>query len=165
MNVVPRTPKIEHGKRTTYVRGCRCDACKQANTEYGQNLKKRRRTGQRIQPPLASVTTIRQQESAVATIERDPDEPGRVELAVLKEVQSLSASSRHAGLVESIMTMAKILDNPEAITTHPSAHRQLTLGLDKLHEESVGRKGMLADVAAMTVRNPPKATKGAKKDA
>lgn len=158
---------IVHGKRSTYVRGCRCELCKQANTEYGQSLKDRRRTGGKIQPPLAkletplpitddrvinlaSVTQIRAGDPASG--EAYPDEPGEVEMAVAKEIKSLSAAPKHPGLVQSALAMAKILDNPGAITTHPSAHRQLTVSLDKLWNVSVGRQGKLADVAAMTRR-------------
>jgi hypothetical protein len=156
-----KVSKIEHGKRTTYVRGCRCELCCAANTEYGQELKRRRLRGDRIQPPLASiqpalasVTTI----GAPAPPAADPDEPGRVETAVSKEIKSLSAARKHPGLIQSILSMAKILDNPEAVTTHPSAHRQLAMGLEKLWGESVGRKGTLADVAAMTNRTKPAAS-------
>ena len=151
---MPRSPKIVHGKRSTYVRGCRCEPCKEANTQYQKDLKDRRRRGERIQPPLASVTTIRQPAETAPT--RDADEPGPVELAVAKEVKGLSAAGKRPGLVESLYAMAKILDNDAAITTHPSAQRRLEEGLDKLWGASVGRKGTLADVAKMTERGPAK---------
>jgi hypothetical protein len=93
--------------------------------------------------------------SAPAAVADEPDEPGRVEMAVAREIKSLSASPKHPGLIESILSMAKILDNREAVTTHPSAHRQLAMGLEKLWGESVGRKGTLADVAAMSNRTKP----------
>lgn len=145
---MPRQPKIEHGKRTTYVRGCRCERCCEANTQYGKDLKERKRRGQ---PSLASVTTIGR--SAVQP-ERDPDTPGPVETAVIKEMKGLSAANKQPGLVQSIIAMAQILDNPGAVTTHPSAQHRLMTGLDKLWGASVGRKGTLADVAKMAQRGP-----------
>ena len=174
-SLVARKPKIVHGKRTTYVRGCRCELCTEANTKYGQDLKARRRRGDRIQPPLASVTRIPQQKGRELDLGdvplepggAPPDEddvesgdapprkrqPGRVEREVTREMTGLSAAPKHPGLVASIIAMAKILDNPEAVTTHPSAHRQLTMGLNQLWSASVGRKGKLASVAAMTARD------------
>lgn len=165
-----REPKIEHGKRTTYVRGCRCGLCKQANTEYGKKLKARRRRGDAIQPPLASVTNIAQPKGGQnreldlgdVPLPSVPNQPaaqrteldlGPVEKAVVREMASLSASAKHPGLVESVRAMAKILDTPEFVTTQPSAHRQMTAGLDKLWSKSVGRQGELASVAAM-IRRP-----------
>jgi hypothetical protein len=152
----PTKKKIEHGKRGTYVRGCRCDKCTLANTEYGQNLKDRKRLRKPIQPPmtpisaLASVTNIRTSEPP-----QERTEPGEVEVAVIAEMKALSAASKHPGVVASVIAMARILDNPGAVTTHPSAHRQMTASLDKLWAASVGRKGTLADVAAMTNRSKP----------
>lgn len=80
--------------------------------------------------------------------------PGRVEAAVLREVGGLSAAVKREGLVESVLSMARVLDNPLCVTTHPSAARQLSLGLDKLHAASLPAKGRLASVAAMSARRP-----------
>ena len=118
-----RRPKIEHGKRGTYVRVCRCDECCKANTEYGQELKKRRRTGQKIQAPLATVTNLRAEKPEPD--DDTPKEPGEVELVVIKEMKSLSAAQKHPGVVQSVIAMVRILDDRAAITTHPSAHRQM----------------------------------------
>jgi hypothetical protein len=162
MKVVPRDPKPEHGKRSTYVRGCRCELCCAANTAYGIELKARRRRGDKIQPPLASiasVTSIRGAKPPTPAPARDPDEQGPNELSVIKEMKGLSATTKRPGLVQSIIAMAKILDNDAAVTTHPSAQRRLEEGLDKLWGASVKRKGTLSEVAAMTNREAPKAAK------
>lgn len=158
---------IVHGKRATYVRGCRCKLCCEANTQYGKDLKARKRRGEKIQPAFEKIQAPEKIQSPLASVTKliagvvpppdppapDPDEPGSVEIAVMKEMRSLSAFRRRPGLVESVRSMAKVLDNPEAVTTHPSAHRQLTMGLEKLWSESVGRKGTLAEVAAMSNRD------------
>ena len=36
---------MQHGKRWTYINGCRCSECKAANTDYMRELAQRRREG------------------------------------------------------------------------------------------------------------------------
>jgi hypothetical protein len=83
-----------------------------------------------------------------------PEGAGRVEKMVDEEIRRLTPKVRenYVGLIESALAMARIIDNPNALTTHPSAQRQLMVALDKLHNQSVGRQGKLASVAAMTTR-------------
>lgn len=44
---------VEHGRRSSYQRGCRCDECRQAHTEYQREYQQRRR-GKGSPPPTAS---------------------------------------------------------------------------------------------------------------
>lgn len=149
---------VQHGKRTTYVRGCRCEACKEANRQYGIDLKERKRSGGTVVTPLRSLSSLPAMPPPPEA-EKDPDEIGRNELAVAAEIRTLSSASKHPGLVESALSMAKILDNPIAVTTHPSAQRQLMVALDKLHAASTKRKDSnLAKVAQMAVRGGPQAS-------
>jgi hypothetical protein len=76
--------------------------------------------------------------------------PGPVEAKVRAEIDTLSAAAKHPGMVEAALAMARLLDKPQLATTHPSAQRQLVATLDKLWTASVGRKGKLASVAAMS---------------
>jgi hypothetical protein len=48
--------------------------------------------------------------------------------------------------------MAKILDDRRLSTTHPSAMRQLALGLNEIRGASHIARGKLASVAALTKR-------------
>jgi hypothetical protein len=88
----------------------------------------------------------------------DSDEPGRVETQVAAEIKLLTPKVRssYIGLIESALAMARIIDNPNLSTTHPSAQRQLMVALDKLHDQSVGKQGKLASVAAMSERGGKK---------
>ena len=73
-----------------------------------------------------------------------------VEAAVLAEVQALGSSPR-PGLVAAAIAMARILDNPKAVSSQPPAARMLTSLLDKLRSASAqGRRGRLAVVRTMT---------------
>ena len=152
---------LQHGKRTTYVRGCRCDPCREANRLYGVNLSQRRRTGGPILVPLRPVnanpdggTEPQYQDTNMP----NPDEPGRVERQVAAEIEQLTDRVRkgYTGLIESALAMARIIDNTNLATTHPSAQRQLMVALDKLHSVSVGKKGGLAAVAEMSNRGASK---------
>lgn len=54
----------KHGIRTTYVAGCRCDPCRQANTDYGRTWDRRRRRQsygiETIEPRFADTTEARE---------------------------------------------------------------------------------------------------------
>jgi hypothetical protein len=166
--VLEMARRAKHGTRTMYVRGCTagadgkaCDACKEANRLYGQDLKERKRTGKMVQKPLASVTKIRVEQPEDSDDSDQPAEPGRVETAVASEISKMSARTKHPGLVASCLAMASIIDKPALVTTHPSAQRQLSHTLDKLWAASVGRTGKLADISQMSRRTVKAADKAA----
>jgi hypothetical protein len=58
-----------------------------------------------------------------------------VEAAVLAEVQALGWGVR-PGLVAAAVAMARILDNPKAVSSQPPAARMLTTLLDKIRTAS-----------------------------
>jgi hypothetical protein len=69
---------------------------------------------------------------------------------VLAEIQALGSSAR-PGLVAAAVAMARILDNPKAVSSQPPAARVLTSLLDKLRSASAqGPRGRLAVVRTMT---------------
>jgi hypothetical protein len=143
--------EVKHGKRTTYVRGCRCDPCKEANRKYTEDLRDRKRTNKPVLTPLRSLNPEPEQKQVQVY---DPDEPGRVESAVQLEINLLTQKVRETlpGLIASALAMARDIDNPALATSHPSSQRQLMAALSQLHNASVGRKGKLADVAQMANR-------------
>jgi hypothetical protein len=149
----PETLKtLRHGNRTTYVRGCRCEECRAANRAYQHELNDRRRMGEPVNKPLAKVTSLRSEPVMEPEVEQETG-PGPVQAAVIAQIATLSAAKRQPGLAESVIAMARIIDNPRLATTHPSAHRQLMAGVDKLAAASVGRKGNLAQIASMSQRD------------
>lgn len=136
----PRTAK--HGTRSCYVAGCRKPECVAANTQYNRDKRAEKRG-------LASVSSL-------------PDRPippeegpqfGKVEAAVLAELETLSSVAKHPALAASVVVLAHNLDNQLLATSHPSMQRRLQAGLAELHEKSTGRIGKLTSISSMSKRS------------
>ena len=137
----------EHGSRTRYNAGCRCDACKLASREYDKSRRQRMLSSKHAP---ATVTNLR---SAPAS---EPAELGRVESGVMAEIGSLSTTASRQGLVEIAIALARVLDSPLAIAQHASAAHRLSETLDKLRKGADSKTGKLAAVRQMT-RKPAEA--------
>jgi hypothetical protein len=73
---------------------------------------------------------------------------GVVEAAVQAEIDALG--SDRGGLKATAVALAKILDNPKAISTQPAAAAKLADILGELRKNSTGRRSKLAEVRSMT---------------
>jgi hypothetical protein len=125
---------IRHGTRYRYTQGCRCDDCKNANTLYLRRRRERQLTGE-----------VTQSESREANAS-----PGPVESGVAAEIDGLAAQAR-PGLAQAALALARVLDNPRAISSHASSAKVLATLLDKLRAVSArGRRGRLAVVRSMS---------------
>ena len=131
----------QHGSRTKYNSGCRCDDCKKASRDYD---KLRRLAKAADVKPSQIVTRL-----PVATAPGE-DSTGRVEAGVLAEIGALSTADSRTGLVEIAIALARVLDSPLAIAQHPSAAHRLSETLDKLRKGAETRTGRLAAVRQMT---------------
>ena len=135
---------VQHGTRTKYNQGCRCEACVQSSRDYNK----------------ARAQAIRAQKHAPATVTKlltgpklvtaSDHEPGRVEAGVMNEIGGLSTAANRQGLVEIAIALARVLDSPLAIAQHPSAAHRLSETLDKIRKGSESRQGKLAAVRSMT---------------
>lgn len=137
---------MKHGTFRGYNSGCRCPDCKAANTLHQRDTRAKRR-GLPVQPRSGAV-------SAWAP----PTEPGEVELAVLEELATLSASQTRLGAVQAALACARILDSPEQFPSHVRATASLTYIMDLLRKVSgVGDRhhGRLASVKPITRRKKP----------
>ena len=85
-----------------------------------------------------------------AAPEGQPDGPGRVEAAVMAEIESLGVD--RPGSVESLLAMARLIDDPAKWSQHSSADRRLQAGLSELRSVSGVKGRKLASVRAMTSR-------------
>jgi len=141
---------VQHGNRTRYNAGCRCEPCVGANRDYNK-LRGQRARAKRHAP--ATVTAL-----PTGTTQTEPGEQsaGRVEAGVLSEIAGLSTAASRQGLVEIAIALARVLDSPLAIAQHPSAAHRLSETLDKIRKGSDSRQGRLASVRSMT--RPGKAT-------
>lgn len=137
----------QHGSRTRYNSGCRCDECKKASRDYD---KVRRQRMLASKHGGGTVTTLPTSTNA------DEHQPGMNEAGVLAEIGSLSTAASRPGLVAVAITLARVLDSPLAIAQHSSAGHRLSETLDKLRKGADSKAGKLASVRQMT-RKPSEA--------
>jgi hypothetical protein len=71
---------------------------------------------------------------------------------VLLEIEAIGAHHR-PGLAAAALALARILDNPKALSTQPAAARQLVAILGTLSKRTQ-RRGKLAVVKSMTTSSP-----------
>lgn len=134
----------QHGTRTRYNTGCRCDLCKQASRDYDKARRQKMLAQKHARPKVTALPTAKAA-AVVADVE-----PGRVEAGVLAEIEGLSTAASRQGLVEIAIALARVLDSPLAIAQHASAAHRLSETLDKLRRGADGRMGRLAAVRQMT---------------
>jgi hypothetical protein len=126
----------KHGTANRYNQGCRCDACKDSRRLRAADYRQRRIGGE--------VQSVADMPQGVAR-----DRPGPVESAVQSELEGLTAD--RSGLVETTLALARIMDNPRAVSSQPAADKVLAALLDELHTGSAhGRHGKLTVVRTMT---------------
>jgi hypothetical protein len=103
--------------------------------------------------PASLQQRYRERRSLAPVPNRTPEasSPGPVESGVEAEIAGLAES--RPGLAQIALALARIMDNPRALSSQPPAAKVLTTVLDKLH--SVGaqsRRGRLAVVRTLTER-------------
>jgi hypothetical protein len=76
---------------------------------------------------------------------------GAVEAAVALEIEGLGAD--RGGLKQTVLALARIMDNPKATSTQPAAAAKLADMLETLRKSTDGRKSKLGSVRSMTSRN------------
>ncbi len=80
-----------------------------------------------------------------------PSEPAPVESAVVAELDTLSAATDRPGVAQTALALARILDNPRAVSSQPPAAKVQVSLLDKMRSASVqGRRCRLSLVRTMT---------------
>ena len=127
----------KHGTRHRYNDGCRCEDCTAANAAYQQQYRERP-----VVVPLSAPVTPQ------------TFEPGPVESGVEAEIAGLAEA--RPGLAQAALALARVLDNPKAVSSHPPAAKVLAALLDKLRSASArGRSGRLAVVRAMSTGDKP----------
>jgi hypothetical protein len=137
-----------HGLRQTYKAGCRCDLCKQAESEYKKDLRRRQReaVGEFVTPVTPALSLVTPE---VVTANSQVSSLGAVEAAVAGEIEQLGPH-RRPGVAAVALALARILDNPKAVSTQPPAAGQLVHAMNTLRKSATGAKPKLASVRAMT---------------
>ena len=138
------------GSRQSYAEGCRCEACKAAQSQYMREWKARK-AGADIEaprmgrPPKGSSASV-----TVLPGSLPSGSAGAVEQAVMEELASLTSAETKKGIAAGALAMARILDNPLALAQQPAALARLQSALEELRKGSQKRRGRLASVQAMT---------------
>jgi hypothetical protein len=128
-----------HGTRQRYNEGCRCDECKAAQRAYQRRYRERKANG--LTRPVAVVTMSPPVADAT---------PGPVELGVQAEIDGLAAQAR-PGLAAAAICLAQLLDNPRAVSQHPSAAKVMVQLLDQVAKAGApARRTGLSVVRDMT---------------
>ena len=138
---------VQHGTRTKYNQGCRCEPCVQCSRDYNKARAQAIRAKKHAPATAATVTKLPNGPHLAVAQEY---EPGRVESGVMNEIAGLSTAASRQGLVEIAIALARVLDSPLAIAQHPSAAHRLSETLDKIRKGSDSRQGKLAAVRSMT---------------
>jgi hypothetical protein len=132
----------KHGTRRCYVAGCHCDACKAANRNYERERFARRANGE-APSRRAPVVTLPEQPVVASG-------PRPVERAVTSEIGGSTQADMRPALVETAVSLARILDNPRAISPQAAAAGKLADILDRLHKGAAPSQGGPKLVRAMT---------------
>lgn len=136
----------QHGTRTKFNAGCKCDACKQANRAYFKARRRKQEPAERKPAAPRNVTEFKPRIPNDPPVER---EPGVTEAAVMAEIAGLSTAEQRPGLVAVALAHARVLDDPLAISQHASNGHRLAEALDKLRKGADARTGRLASVRSI----------------
>lgn len=141
--------KTAHGMRSSYKAGCRCDLCKQAESTYRRQLRQRHREDVGLFTARSVTGLSLVNGAAEYPISGSVNTAGLVESAVSEEIAAMGTQTR-PGLAAVALALARVLDNPKAVSTQPAAARVLITTLDRLHSSLTQPRGRLATVRALT---------------
>lgn len=126
----------DHGTRSRYNAGCKCELCANAERQYKRDRRAKKREQAGTSAPAASVIAQLPAAAAPAT------ESGEtVEQSVQREIDKRDTSAR-PGLVATALALARVLDNRGALMQHASAAARLT--------------DILNQIAGMATKTPSK---------
>jgi len=139
----------EHGTRQCYADGCRLPECKAAQAKYRREHKARQLGVVTDFPKAGRKPKTAAEAAVVAAQDAVPAGAGWNEQQVLAELATLSSAETRKGAAASAIALAKILDNPNAVTSWVSAAKALPDILKDLREGSARKKGRLASVQSL----------------
>jgi hypothetical protein len=134
-----------HGTRYMYQKkGCRCDACTQANRDYFKARNQAKNAEKHGGGTVTVLKTVATGATQPAVREIGPNEAG-----TLLELEGLPAAASRPGLVQVVLTLARLMDSPMAIAQHPQAAGRWAEIMDRLRK-GAEKKGRLSAVRQMT---------------
>jgi hypothetical protein len=138
----------QHGTARAYRGGCGCEPCKDAYAAYRRQYRARKK---RTAVTVAPVSPTALSDATVTSLRPAPAPVvGVAEQAVIDELTSLSSAVTRLSDVQGAIAMARILDNPNAISNQAAAQARLQNVMESLRKGSDRKKGRLASVQSMT---------------
>lgn len=128
----------DHGTRSRYNAGCRCERCVGAQRAYDRARADKRRGLQVVSAPQAPAPAVAATTPAVEPadgVPAAPTGPGDVELGVRARIEMLSTAEKRPDLVAICVALARVMDTPQAMPQHSAASHRLR---ETLHELSIG---------------------------
>lgn len=132
-----------HGTRSEYKRGCRCDSCVQANTQYQRDARERARNRASGRPPALAAVPDPPGSRKKSGVRQPADEgpsrqttrtvvSGDCVAAVEAQLAGIAGIDEQPGLVAAVRGLARVIDTPGAVAQHPAAAGRLIEVLLKL---------------------------------
>lgn len=118
------------------------DDTKKSRAAYMRNYRANKKQAPGTVSPIRSVNAAPAAVPAPAL--------GEAELAVIAELATLTSAETRKAAAAGALAMARILDNPNAISQQPQAMARLMAVMDALRQGAGRRKGRLASVQAIT---------------
>jgi len=140
-----------------YRAGCRCVTCTLAESDRKRNYRATGNGAKSVSShdnvsPIRPNITGKPRKSARSAGTAPETAIGDVEAGVIDECAALPATGDRPATVWCARRMAQILDQPELITLHARASRELSNILGSLRGPKKKSRGRLAAVASMTNR-------------
>lgn len=136
--------------RSQYLKGCRCDECRAANSDY---MKARRlakaaqsESGAKKEPAKASERHLNVVEMPSQPTEPEsPTDELSVERAVREEIGKLDCADR-PGLAAIAIRLAQVLDKKSAVAQYANASARLTDVMEQLRSTAPKKRSKLAEL-------------------
>jgi lambda repressor-like predicted transcriptional regulator len=129
---------VKHGNRSSYVAGCRCEPCRQANRDYARNLERRHRRDRYGIQPFQTVTLV------------DPKETRRHLAWLNSQGIGLRTIVDQTGLSRS--NLQRIVRGDRKHITARTADRILAIGLHRTPPPLVDADQAWAIIATLNAR-------------
>ena len=121
---------MEVHNRTRYEAGCRCDRCRKAQSDYRKDLRLR----SKARVPAGTRSTLKSVPALPSSYARS--KPGRVESAVLAEIEGLTTAVNARRLLRARGRWRGCC-SPLSVAQHPQAMARMQSALDQLRRAHV----------------------------
>lgn len=142
----------EHGTRQCYADGCRLPECRAAQAQYRREHKARQLGVVTDFPKAGRKPKTAAEQSVAVAVQAVPasrGEVGRNEQATMDELATLTSTETRKSIAQAALTMARLLDNPNAVGQWKGAASELRAIMSDLRQGSSKRAGRLASVQSM----------------